>query len=117
MLNPKTISRKGAKIAKKNPPAVETGKTARWSCHFGSGGHPSKLPQCLCACAADGRAFDHLLGFPAPPACALPSLLMHDARLLQPKLAQMIPLGPPGASALRSAFDRLRLRPTLVNGD
>jgi hypothetical protein len=30
------------------------------------------------------------------------------ARLLRPKLAQIMPAGPPGESALRSAFDRLQ---------
>jgi len=31
-----------------------------------------------------------------------------DARLLRPKLAQIMPAGPPGDSALRSAFERLQ---------
>jgi hypothetical protein len=30
------------------------------------------------------------------------------ARLLRPKLAEIIPAGPPGDSALRAAFDRLK---------
>ena len=30
------------------------------------------------------------------------------ARLLRPKLAQIMPIGPPGDSTLRAAFDRLQ---------